>query len=95
MRFVRSVGAIASLLAAIVVVAPAEAQSSVYWSEAKAERYMESYPNVLRANCNGLGRRIGRRYNRFGCGLVYTDVSVGTAAMRVTSGRRAFVKFFS
>lgn len=60
---------------------------------------MESYPNVLRANCTGRGQSTGRgrkkRHRRFACGLIYTDISPGTAALRALNSREAYVKFFT
>jgi hypothetical protein len=92
----RVVPLLAVLTVALTFSAPAPADASSWWSAAKAERHLElNYRNVFRANCTGRGARTGRRYRRFACGLIYTDFSVGTAALRSLSTRRAYVVFFS
>jgi hypothetical protein len=56
---------------------------------------MESYPNVMVAVCGGRGSRVGRRYSRFACNLVYTDASPGLAVVRPLSRSRAFAYWIS
>lgn len=97
MSFRPTMPALAALVAmGVAVTPPSAADAATYrWTTTRAERYMEGYRNVLAARCVGRGSRVGRRYSRFGCNLVYTDVSPGLAILRPLGSSRAFVYFVS
>lgn len=89
-----------AILAGLALAAPvAQARDKRFWTETRAERYMEGYNNILNANCSGRGdsvrSREGKRmYRRHVCVLVYTDITTGLAMLVPTYGR-PYVKFFS
>jgi hypothetical protein len=95
-RLPTTVALLALVAVCVGLTAPSPADAATYrWTTTGAERYMESYPNVIVASCFGRGSRVGRRYSRFGCNLVYTDASPGLAIVRPLSRSRAFVYWVS
>jgi hypothetical protein len=89
-----------TLVAGLLLAAPAPAQAFSYWTKKHADRYMRSYPNILEADCDGYNR--ARRnsaqkktYRSFRCRLVYTNVSLGLALLAPMPGGDGYVYWVS